>query len=91
MLDARGAEHVIRTIRRGYVQCSRLGSAELSNYRCKELQLLVGVSDDEESQPSTSEMGQEILLGKDMSGQEIDLVEREMAEEEPDQDRLDEL
>ena len=72
------------------MQCSQPGCAEISNYR-KELQLLTGASDDKESRSSTSERGQEDLLGKDAFDQEIDLAEGEMAEEEPDQDRLDEL
>ena len=91
MLDARGVEHVIKTMQHGYVQCSRPGCAELSNYRRRELQLLLEASDDEESRSSTSERGQEDLLGEGASDQEIDSAEGEMAEEEPDQDRLDEL
>ena len=41
MLDACGVEHVmISAMRHGYVQYSRLGCNEISNYRRKELQLL---------------------------------------------------
>ena len=90
MLDACGVEYVIRAMQNGYVQCSRLGCVEIGNYRCKELQVLAEASDDEESQPLTSEMGQEDLLDRDMSGQVMDLAEKEIAEEEPDQDRPDE-
>ena len=91
MLDACGVEHVIRAMRHGYVQCSRLGCNEVSNYRRKELRLLAGLSDDEESRSSASEGGQEDFLDRDMSDQEMDLAEREMAEEGPDHDIFDEL
>ena len=53
MLDACGVEHVIMTMQHGYVQCSRPGYAGLRNYRRRELQLLLGASDDEEGQSST--------------------------------------
>ena len=90
MLDAHGVEHVIETMQHRYVQCSWPGCAGLSNYRRRELQLLLEASDDEKSQSSASERGQEDLLSADASDREINLVEEEMAEEEPDRDRYDE-
>ena len=89
VMDARGLEHATRPMQHGCVQCSRLGCAEVCNYRCKELQLLAEASGDEESQSLASELGQEDFLDRDGSGRAIDLVEREMAEEGLDQDRLD--
>ena len=89
-LDARGVEHVIKTMQHGYVQCSQPGCAGLSKYRRREIQLLLEASDDEESRSSASERGQDNLLDRDASDREIDLAEEEMAEEGPDQDRLDE-
>ena len=84
-------EHVINAMRHGYVQCSRIGCDEISNYRRKELQLLTELPDDEESRSSISEMGQEDLLGRDMSDQEVDLEGRVMEAEEPDHESHDEL
>ena len=78
-------EHVIETMQHGYVQCSRPDYAGLQNYRRKELQLLLGASDDEESRSSTSEGGQEDPLSDEASDQEINLTG-----EEPDQDSFDE-
>ena len=57
VLDARGVEHVIETMQHGYVQCSQLGYAGLRNYHRRELQLLLGASDDEESRSSASGRG----------------------------------
>ena len=90
MLGARGVEHVIKTMQHGYVQCSRPGCTGRSNYRRRELHLLLEASDDEESRSSASERGQEDLLDEDSSDREIDLAEEEMAEEEPDRDCFDE-
>ena len=86
MLDACGVEHDIRAMRHGYVQSSRLDCDGISNYRRKELQLLAELSDDEESRSSASGVGQEDFLDRDMSDQEIDLAERQMAEEGPEHD-----
>ena len=91
MLDARGVEHVIETMQHGYVQCSRPGCAGLRNYRRRELQLLLGASDDEESQSSASERGPEDLLSDGMSDQEIDLAEEHAAGRGPYQDSSDEV
>ena len=90
MLDARGVEHVIETMQHGYVQCSRPGCAGLRNYRRRELQLLLGASDDEESRSSASERGQEDPLIDNVSDREVNLAEEEMAEEEPGRDCFDE-
>ena len=84
-------EHVINAMRHGYVQCSRIGCDEISNYRRKELQLLTELPDDEESRSSISEMGQEDLLDRDMSDQEVDLEESLMEATEIDHDSHDEL
>ena len=83
VLDACGLEHVIATMQHGYVQCSRPGCAGLRNYRRKELQLLLGASDDEESRSSTSERGQEDRWSDGVSDQGNDLAEEELAEKEP--------
>ena len=91
VLDAQRVEHVIETMQHRYVQCSQPGCTETSNYCRRELQLLTEASDDEESQSSASERGQEDLLDEDGSDQGIDLTEGEIAEGGPDQDRLDEL
>ena len=72
------------------MQCSRLGYAGLRNYRRRELQLLLGTSDDEENRSSTSEKDQADPLSDEVSDQEIDLAEEAMAEKEPDQDNFDE-
>ena len=68
MLDACGVEHVIETMQHGYVQCSRSGCARLRNYRRKELQLLLGASDDEESWSLTSERDPEDPPSDGVSG-----------------------
>jgi hypothetical protein len=70
-MDARGLEHIIRAMQHRYVQCSRLGCAEVRNYRRKELQLLTEASGDEESQSLASELGHEDFLDRDGSGQAI--------------------
>ena len=94
MLDACGVEHVIETMQRGHVQCSRPGCAGLRirNYRRRELQLLLGASDAEEGRSSTSERGPGGPLSDAVSGQENDLAEdsEEMAEKEPYQGSSDE-
>ena len=90
MLDARGVEHIIETMQHGYVRCSRLSHVGLRNYRGRELQLLLGASDDEESQSSESEKDQEDTLDGEVSDQEVNLAEEGMAEEEPGRDCLDE-
>ena len=90
VLDACGVEHVIETMQHGYMRCSRPGYAGLRNYRRRELQLLLGASDDEESRSSTSEKDQEDPWSDDVSDQEINLTEEERAEKEPDQDSFDE-
>ena len=82
--------HAIQAMQHGHVQCSRPGYAGLRNYRRKELQLLLGASDDEESRSLTSERGQEDPLSDEVSDQEINLAEEEIAEKEPDQDSLNE-
>ena len=87
MLDACGVEHIIETMQHGYMQCSRPGYAGFRNYRRRELQLLLGASDDEESRSSTSERNQEDLLSDEVSDQEINL---EGDERDPDQDSIDE-
>ena len=89
MLDACGVEHIIETMQHGYVQCSRPGSAGLCNYRRRELQLLLGASDDEESQSSTSERNPGDPPSDGISHQEIDLTEEHMAGEGPYQDGSD--
>ena len=66
-----------------HVQCSRPGCAGLRNYRRRELQLLLGASDDEESRSSTSERGPEDPLSDGVSDQENDLAEEDMAEKGP--------
>ena len=55
VLDACRVEHIIQAMQHGYVQCSRPGDAGLCNYRRRELQLLLGTSDDEESRSLASE------------------------------------
>ena len=85
VLDACGVEHVIRAMRHGYVQCSRIGCDKISNYRRKELQLLTEPSDDKESRSSTSEMGQKDFLDRDVADQEMDLEQRVMGADGPDQ------
>jgi len=55
VLDACGVEHVIQAMQHGYVQCSRPGQSELRNYRRRELQLLLAMSDGGGSHSSTSE------------------------------------
>ena len=90
MLDACGVEHVIGTMQHGYVQCSQPGYTGLRNYRRRELQLLLGASDEEESQASTSEQDPEDPLSDRVSDQEIDLTEEHMAGEGPYQDSSDE-
>ena len=67
MLDAHGVEHAIKTMQHRYVQCSQPGCAGLRNYRRRELQLLLGASDDKESRSSASERGQEDPLSEDIS------------------------
>ena len=83
--------HAIQAMQHGHVQCSRPGYAGLRNYRRKELQLLLGASDDEESRSSASEKGMEDSLDEGASDQEDDLVDEGMAEERPCQDSSDEL
>ena len=65
-------------------------STGLRNYRRRELQLLLGVSDDEESRSSTSERGQESPLSEEASDQGVNLMEEQMAAKEPGQNSLDE-
>ena len=90
MLGACGVEHVIGTMQHGYVQCSRPGCAGLRNYRRRELQLLLGASDDEESRSLASERGPGDPLSDEVSDQEIDLAEERMAGEGPYQGSSDE-
>ena len=90
MLDACGVEHIIEAMQHGYVQCSRPGCAGLRNYSRRELQLLVGASDDDEGRSSMSERSQEDPLSDEASDQEVSLAEGEMAEKGPGQDCLDE-
>ena len=81
MLDARGVEHAIETIQHGHVQCIRPGYTGLRNYRRRELKLLLGASDDEESRSSASERGQEDFVSESTSNQEVNLAEEEVAGE----------
>ena len=89
MLDACRVEHVIVTMQHGYVQCSQLGCTGLCNYCHRELQLLLGASDNEDSQSSTSERGPEDSWSDGVSDQGNDLVEEEMAGKELYQDSSD--
>ena len=90
-LDACGVEHIIETMQHGYVQCSQPGCAGLRNYCRRELQLLLGASDNEESQSSTSERGPEDPLSDGVSDQGSDLAEEEMAKRELYQNSSDEM
>ena len=91
VLDASGMEHTIQAMQHGYVQCSRPGEAGPRNYRRRELQLLLGASDDEESRSSASEKGGEDPLSDGASDQEDSLVKKRMAAEGPYQSSSDEL
>ena len=91
VLDASGVEHTIQAMQHGYVQCSRLGEAGCCNYHCKELQLLLSVSDSEESHSSASEKDDEDPLSDDASDWEDSLEDAGMAAEGPGQDSSGEL
>ena len=91
VLDACGVEHAIQAMQHGYVQCSRPGYTGLRNYRRKELQLLLGASDDEESRSSASGKDGEDPLSDGASDQEGSLADERMAGEGPYQDSSDEL
>ena len=89
-MDACGVEHVIEAMQHGYVQCIRPGCTGLRNYRRRELQLLLGASGDEESQPSASERGTGDPLDDGVSDQGSDLEDGEVAGKEPGQVGSDE-
>ena len=91
VLDACGVEHIIQAMKHGYVQCSRPGEAGLRNYRRRELQLLLGASDDEESRSSASEKDDVGPLSTDASDLEDGSEDVGMAAEGPCQDSSDEL
>ena len=91
VLDASGVEHTIQAMQHGYVQCSRPGEAGCRNYRRKELQLLLSVSDGEKSRSSASEKDDEDLSSEDASDREDSLEDAGMAAEGPCQDSSNEL
>ena len=93
VLDVSRVEHTIQAMQHGYVQCSWLGEAGCHNYCCKELQLLLSVSDSEESRSSASEKDDEDLSSDayDASDWEDSLEDAGMAVEGPCQDSSDEL
>ena len=91
VLDASGMEHTIQAMQHGYVQCSRPGEAGPRNYRRRELQLLLGASDDEESGSSASGKGGEDPLSDGASDREDSLRSEGMAAEGPYQNSSDEL
>ena len=84
-------EHIVEAMQHGYVQySSRPGGAGVRNYRRRELQLLSGISDDEESRASGSERDREEPLSDGDPDQEVRLREGEMAGGGPGQDGLNE-
>ena len=91
VLDASGVEHTIQAMQHEYVQCNRLGEVGCRNYRRRELQLLLDVSDGEESRSSASEKDDEDPLSDDASDREGSLEDAGMVAEGPDQDSSDEL
>ena len=74
-----------------YVQCSRPGKAGCRNYCHKELQLLLSLSDGEESRSSVSEKGGGNSSSDGASDREDGLEDAGMAAEGSGQDSSDEL
>ena len=75
----------------GYVQCNRPGEVGCRNYRRRELQLLLDVSDGEESRSSASGKDDEGSSSDNASDQEGDLEDAGMVAEGPGQGSSDEL
>ena len=48
VMNASGVESIIRSMRNGYIQCSRPDSSDVGNYRRKELQLIEDLSSDDD-------------------------------------------
>jgi hypothetical protein len=71
-------EYTIQAMEHGHVQCSRPGEAGCRNYRRKELQLLLSVSDGEESRSSASEKDDEDSSSDDASDWEDGLEDAGM-------------
>ena len=91
MPDVCGVEHIIQAMQHGYVRCSQPGYTGLRNYRCRELQLLLGASDDKEGRSSASGKDGEDPLSDGASDQEGSLADEGMAGEGPYQDSSNEL
>ena len=86
VLDANGVEHTIQAMQHGHVQCNRPGEVGCRNYRRRELQLLLDVSDGEESRSLASGKDDEGSSGDNASDWEDGLEDAGMVAEEPGQD-----
>ena len=91
MLDANGVEHTIHAMQHGYVQCNRPGEVGYHNYRRRELQLVLGISDGEGSCSSASGEDGQGSSSENASDQEEGLEDAGMAAEGLDQGSSDEL
>jgi hypothetical protein len=91
VLDVNRVEHTIQAMQHGYVQCNRPGEVGCRNYRRRELQLLLDVSDGEESRSSATGKDDEGSSNDNASDQEDGLEDAGMAAEGPDQGNSDEL